>query len=438
MKAADDHLAAPRLAYAVRQGKAPVEAYASVQEVRYGSAYIAALDLLGKNPYGVGFGSTVPTDADLVAVAGFAELLLSLAGDLDGYQKEGALEYAAELFALLGDHDRATRIFLDIPRDSDWHGIVPSVLMNPTTGAAALEQCGGRAECRVRVLHRAAMVAETNAEAEAMLREAFGIHRDQEPWPDFDEMAEVVDLAVDRGNRALALDLALKLDGFSQTRKSVFPSFPHIAAARALLVAGAPVEEVRAALDRAEAEMPGSGGAVIGLGHMGPITWGGGIGSQARWEQAALRARLGEAEKAIRLLEGIDDPAYAWGAVLRADLPPGVLDPLLSAARKDLSDGEFLRLRARLAGGVSWDTAPEAAVAQAVASAKAVLAAVDIADGLSVAICGQLARIGTKAGDTALRQQALECAGQTALRSRDASLMLDAAGLWFTYGTAVP
>lgn len=65
---------------------------------------------------------------------------------------------------------------------------------------------------------------------------------------------------------------------------------------------------MRAALERAEAGMPDGGGAVIGLGHMGLIAWGGGIGSQARWEQANLWARLGDVDRAVRLMAGIDDP----------------------------------------------------------------------------------------------------------------------------------
>lgn len=271
---------------------------------------------------------------------------------MSGGQKEAALDYAAELYARLGQREQARQIFLGIERAGDWNGIVSPLLMDAEIGALALKQCRGRPDCRARVLQRAAMVAASDAEAEAMLREAFAIHLGQQGRPDFRKMGEIVDLAVSRKTPTLALALARDLDRLAQTRDGVFPSFPHIAAARALLLAGATEAEVRAALDRAEADMPGSGGAAIGMGHMGPITLGGGIGSQARWELAGLRARLGETDRALRLLDGIDDPAHAWGEVLRSDLSETVLDGLLAAAREDLSGGQFLRLRARLAGGI--------------------------------------------------------------------------------------
>lgn len=151
-----------------------------------------------------------------------------------------------------------------------------------------------------------------------------------------------------------------------------------------------------------------------------------------------MRARLGETDRALRLLDGIDDPAHAWGEVLRGDLPDTVLDRLLAAARGDLSEGQFLLLCARLVGGFLWDFASETEATQAIVAAEVVLAAVDPADELAVGICSELARVGDKAGDDALRRQALDCAGQAALLARDAGLLLDAARLWFAYDAARP
>ena len=113
-----------------------------------------------------------------------------------------------------------------------------------------------------------------------------------------------------------------------------------------------------------------------------------------------MRARLGETDRALRLLDGIDDPAHAWGEVLRSDLSETVLDGLLAAAREDLSGGQFLRLRARLAGGIDWDVASKTEAAQAVAAAEVVLAAVDPADALAVRICGDWPALATRPGMT--------------------------------------
>ena len=109
-RVADARLAAHRLADAVRQGMSPAEAYAAVPEVSYGNAYIAALDLLGNDPYGSGLAVRPPTAADQAGVARFAELLVSLADGLPGGQKEAALDYVAELYARLGQRDQSRQI----------------------------------------------------------------------------------------------------------------------------------------------------------------------------------------------------------------------------------------------------------------------------------------------------------------------------------------
>jgi tetratricopeptide (TPR) repeat protein len=435
---ANARLAAPRLADAVRRGVSPADAYAAVPEVRYGNAYIAALDLLGASPYGSGFPVRPPTEAEMQAVAGIAELLVTLAGSLRGGQQENALEYAAELYARLGQRDRALMIFRRIERDDSWHGIVSPLLMDADIGAIALERCNERPECRVRVLHRAAMVTGSDAEAEAMLREAFAIHLERQVWPDFDKMAEIVDLAVNRGNLDLALDLARELDRLAQSRDGAFPSFPHIEAARALLLSGAPLEDVRAALDRAEADMPGGGGAVIGLGHMGPITWGGGIGEDALRAQASLRAQIGDIDRAILLMEGIENPAYSWGSVLGPALPAATLDLLLPAAGATLRRGDQNHLRAQTAAEMFWwDGSPEQRD-WALQTAREVMTIVDPAEEKALAICRAIARVAQGVDDSALWDDALTCAGQSALQSRDAAELLEAAALWFAYEAAHP
>jgi hypothetical protein len=195
---------------------------------------------------------------------------------------------------------------------------------------------------------------------------------------------------------------------------------------------------VRAALDRAEAEMPGGGDAVIGFGHMGPITWGGGIGSQARWEQAALRAALGEVEKAIHLLDGVDDAAYAWGTVLGPDLPPTTLDALMLAASNALNGDELFQLRAQTAAEMFWWEASLPRRDWARRTAREVMSKVDPGDKFAVRICSAVARVAEGAGDAPLLQAALDCAGQAALGSRDSGLLLVAAGLWSAYAPAAP
>lgn len=62
-----------------------------------------------------------------------------------------------------------------------------------------------------------------------------------------------------------------------------------------------------------------------------------------------------------------------------------------------------------------------------------VLPAVDPGDDQALATCRAIARVAQGASDGALRQAALTCAGETAIQSRDASSLLDAASLWLAY-----
>lgn len=434
---AEAFLAPVRIAQAIDQGMTPADAYAKTPGARY-LHLTHALHLLREPPFGTGRHTDPLSARQREQTAQTAAFLETLAESLQPGWRNHALEMAMELHLKLDDPASVRRLFDRIDWGSDWHGILTEAVVEIVGVDHALSKCGTRADCRINLYRRAALVEGSSAEAERMLRLVFRAYGDQEPWPDFNEMEKVIGLALQRGDQPLALALAQELDRLTQARKYVFPSFPHIVAARVLLATNGKVEDVRAALDRAEAEMPGSGGAVIGLGHMGPITWGGGIGSQARWEQATLCAMLGEVDRAIRLLEGIDDPAYAWGEVLTLDLPPEVLDRLLAAAREDLRESELLRIRASMAGWVFRDTPPPAQKARAAAAAREVLRAVDIGDDLAVAICRQVAYVGEKAGDMELRRQALDCAAQAALRSRDASRLLEAASLWFAYETTAP
>lgn len=434
---AEAYLAPVRIARALDQGMTPAEAYSKTPGARY-LHLTHALFLLREPPFGTGRHTDPLSEREHEQTAQTAAFLEALAESLQPGWKKHALEMAMELNLKLGDLASVRRLFDRIDWGDDWHGILPEGIIAVVGVDKALSNCGTKPDCQIDIYRRAALVEDSPAEAERMLRVAFDHYRRLEPWPDFGEMEEVIGLALTVGDRPLALALARELGQLAQTRTGVFPSFPHIAAARALLASGGDLQDVGAALDQAEAEMPGSGDSVIGLGHMGPITWGGGIGSQARWEQATLRARLGDADRAIRLMEGIDDAAHAWGEVLGSDLPPDMLDRLLVAARGDLSDGELLRLRARLAGRLLAGNASPAEKAGAAAEAREVFAEVDFGDDLAVGVCSQLADVGDKAGDADLRRQALECVGQAALQSRDAAQLLEAAGLWFDYESTAP
>ncbi len=433
---AEAYLAPVRIARAMDQGMTPAEAYSKTPGARY-LHLTAALRLLREPPFATGRHTDPLSPLQRDQIAQTAAFLETLAETLQPGWKKNALEMAMELHLKLDDPASVQRLFDRIDWGDDWNGVLSEATIAVVSVDHALSKCRNKPACQVNLYRRAALVEKSPVEAERMLRVAFKQYRDREPWPDFDEMEEVIGLALQRGDHPLALTVALELDQLAQTRTGVFPSFPHIAAARALLASGGNLQDVGAALDRAEAEMPGSGAEAIGLGHMGPITWGGGIGSQARWELAALRARLGDVDRAIRLLEVIDDPAYAWGEVLEQDLPPNVQDLLLAAASAALDNGELLRLRARMAGPLATDSASPAQKTRATAVARDVVAKVDLDEESTVRVCHALTFI-DGASNPDLRRQVLECAGHAALRSRDSGLLLLAAAMWLDFESVAP
>jgi hypothetical protein len=436
MGGAEAYLAPVRIARAIDQGESPGDAYAKTPGARY--LHLSyALKLLREPPFGTGRHTDAVSARQREQIDQTAAFLETLAENLQPGGNNHALEMAMELYLKLDDPVSVRRLFDRIERGDDWHGILPEGIVAVVGVDHALSKCGVNPDCRIYLYRRAALVETSPAAAERMLRFAFEKYRDQGPWPDFTEMEEVIGLALQRGDQSLALALAQELKHLAQTREYVFPSFPHIVAARALLATGGNVEDVRTALDRAEAEMPESDGAVLALGHMGPITWGGGIGADALLAQASLRAQIGDVEHAILLMEGIDDPAYAWGEVLSANLPPDVQDLLLAAASEVLAGGEMLRLRAGQAGPLASATASPAQNVRAKAVAADVLAEVDLSDDLSIWVCHALTFI-DEATNPDLKRQALECIGQAALRSRDAGHLLLAAGLWFDFEATAP
>jgi hypothetical protein len=397
-----------------------------------------ALHLLREPPFGTGRHTDPLTARQRAQSARTAAFLEVLAETQQPGWKKNALEMAMELYLKLDDPASVRRLFDRIDWGDDWQGILPEGTIAVVGMDHALSKCATKPDCRISLYKRAALNAASPTEAERMLRLVFAHYRDREPWPEFDKMEEVVGIALKRGDTPLARSLAHELDDLAQVRKDVFPSFPHIAAARALLISGAPRDEVRAALDRAEAEMPGGGGTVIGLGHMGPISWGGGIGAQALREQASLRAQIGDVDRAILLMEGIEEAAFAWGDVLGPELPVEMLDQLLPAAAGALGIVDLHHLRAQTAAEMFWWDSSPAHQDWALGTARDVMEEVDPGEDKAMATCRAIARVAQGAHDKALRQAALTCVGEGAIHSRDSTQLLEAATLWYTYETTRP
>ena len=432
-----DGLAAHRIAAFVRGGLSPQEALAQVPTAQYGALWIAGLDLLGRKPYGPNAPPQPDPDATtLAAVAGLADALFGMESGLNPHERTSALEYAAELRVLLGDVAGAKAAVALIPRDIPDPLPLSQTLTKALGPDVALSLCPPQGACRPYALRFAAAAAPPE-QARALLGQAFDLAAGA-LYPDGHAMLEAVETALTIGQPDLALVLARRMGPVFAERPGIFPVFPHLYTAQALLAAGAPLDEVRAGLARARAEAPGgSPDTVVGVGVVsGLITWSGsGLGAEALHALALLHARMGEVDQTIALLDGIAQPDFAWQEVLAADLPSATLDRLLAAAAQGLSAEEFARRRALLARNVYLSEAatPETR-AWALALARAALAEAPMQGDPALFTCEALAQLTARAGDAVMLRTALDHAARLALDAGDMPSLLHAASLWHAFG----
>jgi hypothetical protein len=421
-------IASARIAADLRAGRTAAEAVAAVPDATSGNLHIAALDLLGRDPYGTS--APQHADAHLHAVAALADLLEPSAG---GRSMTTDAVKAAELRALLGDAEGARRAFARRPTGVDVIAVSDDLarLLGPDT---LLTLCAPDDGCRGRWLRKAAGAAPPD-QARTLLSRAFDLGAQAPVFPDFGAMADTVEAALRIGHPKLALILATRMATLAQTRRGAFPAFPHIQSAQALIDAGAPADLVRASMDRALAEFPARSSTVVGFGLVaGPIAWGGGLGDQATGDLARLAARLGDADRAAGLARRIDPPKRGWQATLGAGIPVPVLERLLSMAEADLDRAAFDLLRARLAQDIlifvpADDTAPRrwaADLARQTASQTSHAGPGPVL----FSIWSTLARAGAGANDAALRAAALDQVARVALAEGDVADLLTAAALW--------
>ena len=244
------------------------------------------------------------------------------------------------------------------------------------------------------------------------------------PRPDFPEMARVVATAITLGPPDNALALARRFASVARDRKDLFPAFSHLAAARLLADAGAPEDEVRAGLDLALGEFP-DGNPLLGIGAVsGAILWGpSGLEGQARAEAARLSARLGDLDAAIRLMDGIRNPQFAWADMLSPDIPTTSIDTLLQAAT-DLSDEDLAYVQALTAQEMAMTDSVQRA--WATATTERLLAGELFSGPRGPSILAILAQVGAALNRPDLQRRAIDRAGMQALGSGDFMALLDA------------
>lgn len=414
-------LASHLITVAIRNGIDLGIAIDRTPDVDAGDLWISALDLLGRNPYGVRIAPRViPDDQVLGIVSDMAGRIAKMAQEEPEWRHTIYLMYAAELQTALGNRTKAIQLLEALPQTSD-PNINPSEDLIRLVGSQDVlrlyREAGGS---RPNIFLTAASAEKDLSLATEYLERAFTEFSFEEPWPDFTWMERTVERAAYLGLQSLALELARELGNQADTAPSAFPVFPHIKAASALMIASADEGEVQERLDKAQSFFPQNEKEVVGIGVVsGTIAWDrSGLDAEARRGIANLRARMGEIDATIQIMDGIDEPVFAWNDMLTSEIPIETLDGLLDAASDVLSREEHAYIRAQHAQEIIFFGGTEDQRHWAQDTAAALLQTEQLDGDRAVLIYSTLARIGTRLEDQGIQIMALERMADAALESR--------------------
>jgi hypothetical protein len=431
--AVNGRLASHRITEAIRHGESLQTAMDATPALKPGALWISALDLLGRSPYGASATPKVkPNDQTRSIVSNIADTIAILAENETERSRTSHLIYAAELQVALGNRDGAIQFLEALPRTEN-PLIFPTEdlvrLVGSQTVLRLYREAGGALP---NILLTAAAAEPELALATEYLERAFSEFSSKDPWPDFSWMERTVNQAASLGLDELSLRLARELAIQTQTEPSAFPVFPHLNAARALMAAGASETEILETLVLAESFFPRDDSEIVGVGVVsGAIVWGGsGLDAQARREIANLRARLGDVGAAIQMMDGIDEPVFAWNDMLTSDIPLEHLEALLEAASDILSKEEHAYIRAQHAQELLFFGGTENQRSWALKTATDLLQGQQLNGDRAANIYSSLGRVGRKLNDPSIESLALINMAHVALNSRSFRDLIRAGFQW--------
>lgn len=421
-KTVNRRLASHRITAAIRRGESLQRAVEETPSVDPGVLWISALDLLERSPYGVSTGlERTPDDQTLIVVSDMAAMIAAMARNEAGSARISHVVYAAELQAAMGNRAEVIHLLEQIPQTEDLRINLTEDLMRLIGSETALRLYNEAGGNRPNILLTAASAEADSARSAAYLERAYKAFSAEKPWPDFGWMERTVRRSADLGHADLALQLARDLALKAQTEPSALPVFPHIMATRGLMAAEADETEVRQSLALAEGSFPQSDKEIVGIGVVsGFIVWGSsGLDAQARGDIANLRGQLGELEAAIQMMDGLENPVFAWNDTLTPDISLEHLNALLSAANVVLSAEEHSYVRAQLATEMSRAGKTKSQMSWALSTATDILQAEQLDGDRAAIIYTSLARVGARLDDQNVERLALTRMAHAALSSRD-------------------
>ena len=425
-------LASYRITAAIRKGESLKIAVENTPLADQTSIFISALDLLERNPYAVSAErQSTPGEQALTVVKDMAAMIAAMEEEdvknIDVY----ALENAAELEAALGNRAMVIQLLEKIPDADRTPNLSEDVIrvIGPATALQYYDKLGGN---NPRILLRAASVEAVSERRARYLARAYDEFSKERRGPNFDSMEEVVHLSTKLGHPVLALKLARDLASKVRTTPLVLPVFLHLKATRSLMTAEAEESEISASLAPVENSFPKVKEEIVAFGSFGrPILWKkSGLDAQARVEVAKIRAKLGEVEAAIEVMDGVSSPVFAWRDLLSPAIPIEQLNALVDAAGAVLPKEDHAYVRAQLAEKMSRAGKSRLQKSWALSTAKDVLQAGGLDGKRAVTAYVSLAKTAARLKDHETERLALEEMGQAALSTRRYGDLIRAGFQW--------
>lgn len=414
---------------------------AALLEVPYahvGNLWLAGLELLGEDPYGVRpFHSGEPplphSSSVVAAMASHIVLWVKT-----GSPKSSAwqLKYAAELRARLGDQAGVLEVLQQMEFNAQ--SAIFSEHVFRVAGVDAVLTMVQQSEGSYPHSLLVAAGAESDSErAEALLSKAFDIFANRKVWPDFGLMERAVRRGADLGYLTHARSLADRMAELADTTEYPFEVFAHIDTANALYFAGAEPTAVAARLDVAESLFPGDPSQVVAVGLIGgPMQWEkSGLAREARWQIASVAAYIGDIDRAKRMLDGLDEPVTAWLGFVAENLPVSSLSQLMVFAEQKLPPHDYAYVAGQFARFSATSERSTQHHEWALGLARDVATNGQIRGERSVQIYNALARVSFGAGDVALGRITLANMAEDALEKRDGAALINAGFLYGVYSS---
>lgn len=438
---APDLFASHEIAAALRGGKTVDQTLRDIPSASPGALWIAALDLLGRNPYGAPRKPTgLPENRITATLDDISEMIATIAADQPANAKARMLVHAAEIQAAVGDRPGAMRYLNKLPQ-TDVRFLLLSEDLGRLIGTQTARKIYQAAGVSSRhFLKRLAVAEPDHKQAETLFKEAFRAYATDRKWPDFSAMQRLVQQAVANHHNDLALTLARRMARLAETTDYPFQMFANIHAASALMTAGAPDAEIRDSIAFAENLFPKVTSEFIAWGlESGPILWGSsGLEAAARRGVARLRSRLGDIDQARRLMAGLDLPVFSWNDMLTPAIPAEHLDALILSAGEVLIRSELGYVRAQLAAAIIRSDASAAHQKWAVETSRDLLDQELLTGEQAIWAYTSVLRVAVGARVPGMAERALNRMAQSAIRSRSYTDLIKAGLEWHLHKTGEP